>query len=98
MATRIVKEISGLSHPIFHYHPMKVCAYYVRVSTSHDGQLNSLQNQTEYYQYKFEINPHYEFVGIFTDAGISGSKENRPGVTVNQKPAIYGKWNPATFT
>lgn len=58
--------------------PVRVCAY-VRVSTGHDGQLNSLRNQTDYYSHKFSNSPHYSFVGVFSDAGISGAKENRPG-------------------
>lgn len=58
--------------------PKRACAY-VRVSTGHDAQLNSLQNQTEYYERKIKANPGYVFCGIFSDAGISGSREDRPG-------------------
>ena len=57
---------------------IRVCAY-VRVSTSHDEQLMSLRSQTEYYQQKFANQPNYTLVDVYSDAGISGSKENRPG-------------------
>ena len=49
------------------------------MSTGHSAQLNSLQNQTEYYERKIKGNPRYAFRGIYSDAGISGSREDRPG-------------------
>jgi DNA replication protein DnaC len=54
-----------------------VCAY-VRVSTNHDDQLSSFQSQAAYYQDKFSQVSDRIVVGIFSDAGISGAKENRP--------------------
>ena len=56
----------------------RVCAY-ARVSTGHDAQLLSLKAQTDYYTQTLGQNPGYEFIGVFSDFGISGSKENRPG-------------------
>ena len=56
----------------------RVCAY-VRVSTGHDGQLKSLENQTEYYQNRFSNSLIYSFVSVFSDAGISGARASRPG-------------------
>lgn len=41
--------------------------------------MNSFKNQVEYYNSKFLNSPHYVFVGIFSDAGISGAKASRPG-------------------
>ncbi len=75
---RIVKEISPKKIPLIGYEKIRVCAY-IRVSTSHQGQLNSLQNQKEYYERKLMSNPDYEYCGIFSDSGISGAKEERPG-------------------
>lgn len=56
----------------------KVCAY-ARVSTDSHLQEESLENQTTYYRNKIEANPAYEFVGIFSDRGYTGTKDNRPG-------------------
>lgn len=58
-------------HSITLPRPVRVCAY-VRVSTGHDKQMNSLRSQTEYYELRFTNNPQYIFIGIFSDAGISG--------------------------
>ena len=46
--TRIVTEVTRRHRPFTFLHRFRVCAY-VRVSTGHDGQQNSLSNQTEYY-------------------------------------------------
>ncbi len=55
----------------------KVCAY-ARVSTNHDRQGESLENQTTYYETLISSNADYEFVGVFADRGITGTTENRP--------------------
>ena len=56
----------------------KVCAY-VRVSTDSLQQEDSLENQTTYFKGFITANPEWGFVGIYSDQGISGYKENRPG-------------------
>ncbi|HAU31937.1 MAG TPA: hypothetical protein DCW46_06710 [Desulfotomaculum sp.] len=58
---------------------LKVCAY-IRISTDHREQLNSLENQT---QRLISSNPAYLYCGLFSDTGISGAKENRPGFYLN---------------
>ena len=57
---------------------LRVCAY-CRVSTEEDEQANSLENQIAHYEEAIRANPNYEFAGIYSDFGISGFKENRPG-------------------
>ena len=90
MSERIVKEIPRKYRSVPPSRPVRVCAY-VRVSTSHDEQLNSLHSQTDYYEHKFVGHPPYAFMGIFSDAGISGAKENRPGFQAMLKHAKAGK-------
>ena len=55
----------------------KVCAY-VRVSTANISQGLSLENQAEYFELTIKANPEYEFVGIFSDNGTTGTKADRP--------------------
>ena len=55
----------------------RVCAY-ARVSSDSEAQGESLENQTTYYQDLIEINPEYEFAGVFADQGITGTKDDRP--------------------
>jgi len=69
---------------------VKVCAY-IRVSTLHDKQLGSLDNQRLYYENKIRNNPDYEYCGIYCDTGVSGSKENRKGLQSMMADARAGK-------
>ncbi len=55
----------------------RVCAY-ARVSTIHDKQGESLENQVQYYENIMSSNPEYEYVGVFKDRGITGFTDNRP--------------------
>ena len=87
---RIVKKMLPGISSVLVVSKLKVCAY-VRVSTGHSEQLNSLQNQTEYYEQKLRTNPEYEFCGIFSDSGISGVKENRPDFMSMIEKAKFGE-------
>lgn len=57
---------------------LRVCAY-ARVSTDDESQGRSLENQETHYRTIITNNPRYKFVGVYTDQGISGYCENRPG-------------------
>jgi len=87
---RTVTEITRRQKPLFLTTQLKVCAY-VRVSTDSREQLSSLENQTQYYERLISSNPDYEYCGIFSDAGISGSKENRPGFLAMMEKARSGE-------
>lgn len=56
----------------------RVCAY-VRVSTEHEKQNDSLENQMQYYESFIVNNPEYEYTGVFADIGITGFSDKRPG-------------------
>ncbi len=68
----------------------KVCAY-ARVSSLSSSQEDSLENQVTYYRNKIQDNPAYEFVDVFADQGISGTKENRPAFQEMLKQCSEGK-------
>ncbi len=89
MSKRTVKNITPKLNPFTEKPKLKVCAY-VRVSTDHSGQMNSLQNQTEHYEHRLRSNAAYEYCGIYSDAGISGAKENRPGFQAMIEKALAG--------
>jgi len=72
MRVRIIEPTAKKQSP-----KKKVCAY-ARVSTDHDKQGESLENQMTYYENLISLNPEYEYVGIFADRGITGTKDNRP--------------------
>lgn len=53
-------------------------AGYARVSTDSDEQFTSYTAQVEYYTEFITSNPEWEFVGVYTDEGISAlSTKNR---------------------
>ena len=49
--------------------------YYSRVSTNHDDQINSLQNQTEYFKKMINENPNWIYVKGYVDEGITGTSD-----------------------
>ena len=52
--------------------PLRV-AYYARVSTERDQQLNSLENQVSYYESFIRDSANWKFAGGYIDEGISGT-------------------------
>lgn len=60
-----------------HNLPLRVC-YYARVSTESDVQINSLNNQLDYYENYIKNNPNWTYTNGYVDEGISGvSTEKR---------------------
>lgn len=55
----------------------RVCAY-ARVSTEHEKQNESLENQMQYYENIISSNPEYQYIGVFGDRGITGYTDKRP--------------------
>lgn len=73
MKIRILEPIAEMTQK-----KKKVCAY-ARVSTDSRKQEDSLDNQRETYEQLICSNPEYEFAGVYSDQGISGFCEKRPG-------------------
>ena len=48
-----------------------------RVSTGSDNQVGSYEAQVDYYTTIIKNNPKWEFVDLYTDAGISGTSTSR---------------------
>lgn len=70
---------------------LKVAAY-CRVSTSDADQLASLDNQKKHYEEYIKSNPEWEFVGVYSDAGISGrSAEKRKAFKQLVSDALDGR-------
>ncbi len=69
---------------------LRACAY-ARVSTDHEKQGNSLENQVRTYTKQIKKNPDYQFVDVYADLGISGRSEKRPEFQRMLKDARAGK-------
>lgn len=67
-------------------------AGYARVSTDHDEQLTSYEAQVDYYTRYIQSRNDWEFVGIYTDEGISATNtKHREGFKRMIADAIAGK-------
>jgi len=59
-----------------HLSTLRVCAY-ARVSTDSEEQLESYQSQVNYYTELITNNPEWQFVEVFADEAISGTKTDK---------------------
>lgn len=57
--------------------PKKKVAAYVRVSTSNEDQLISLEAQKKHYKMLIQRNDKWQLAGIYCDEGITGTKKDR---------------------
>ena len=70
----IVKAIM-LGEKIYNL-PLRVC-YYCRVSTDSDVQLNSLDNQLEYYENYIKSKPKWTLVDGYVEEGVTGVRVDK---------------------
>lgn len=68
-----VKKIQGL--PVLER--KKRVAAYARVSSDKDTMLHSLSNQVSYYSRLIQSTDGWEYVGVYADEGLTGTKDNR---------------------
>ena len=67
-------------------------AGYARVSTDHEDQLSSYEAQVEYYTNLIKNRGDWEFAGIYSDEGVTGtSTKKREGFTSMVEDALAGK-------
>ena len=67
-------------------------AGYARVSTDHDDQISSYEAQVDYYTNYIRERDDWEFVGIYTDEGISATNtRHRNGFKRMVRDAMDGK-------
>ena len=70
----IKKARSNLSRGISIYNMKLNVGYYARVSTDKSDQLNSLENQSNYFKDMIKENNNWKLVGEYIDEGISGTQ------------------------
>lgn len=70
----------------------KKTAGYARVSTDSEEQQTSYEAQVDYYTNYIKNNPEWEFVGVYTDEGISATgTKHRDGFNQMIQDALDGK-------
>jgi len=58
--------------------PRKRVAAYARVSIEKETMIESLAAQVGYYRTHIQRNPEWQYVGVYADEGITGTKSARP--------------------
>lgn len=87
----VVTKIEAVRPPVM---PKKKVAAYCRVSTDNTDQLESLEAQKKHYESFIRRHSDWEFVGLYYDCGISGTKaECRNGLQDMLKDCCAGKIN-----
>lgn len=72
---RIVRK---LDKKILAFAQRKRVAAYARVSSGKDAMLHSLSAQVSYYSKKIQNNPQWEYIGVYADEAVTGTKGSRP--------------------
>ena len=75
MDIRRIRSEMAVGRSIFDL-PLRV-TFYARVSTDQDEQLNSLENQVQYYTELIKSKPNWTFVPGYIDEGISGTSTRK---------------------
>ena len=75
MDIRRIRAEMAVGRSIFDL-PLRV-TFYARVSTDQDEQLNSLENQVQYYTELIKSKKNWTFVPGYIDEGISGTTTRR---------------------
>lgn len=92
VVTVIPQRIQPLTHNPLHSLVRKKVAGYARVSTDSDEQENSYSAQVDYFTGYIQARKDWEFVGIYTDEGITGTNTtHRDGFNRMIKDALAGK-------
>ena len=58
--------------------PRKRVAAYARVSIEKETMIESLAAQISYYRAHIQRNPEWQYVGVYADEGVTGTKSARP--------------------
>lgn len=72
---RIVRK---LDKKVINLLKRKRVAAYARVSSGKDAMLHSLSAQVSYYSEMIQNNPQWEYVGVYADEAVTGTKDSRP--------------------
>jgi len=75
MPKRTITQINNLAASV---PKLTRVAAYARVSSSKDAMLQSLSAQVSYYSTLIQKHGGWEYVGVYTDEAMTGTKDNRP--------------------
>ena len=73
---RIIQKVTPTTARMAKLERLRVAAY-ARVSSSKDAMLHSLSAQISYYSSYIQKNPLWDYMGVYADEALSGTKERR---------------------
>jgi len=73
-----VREVKKIDASIRHMLAIKRVAVYARVSSDKDAMLHSLSAQVSHYSGFIQSHQGWEYAGVYSDEGITGTKDKRP--------------------
>jgi len=73
----MVRNIRKIEPSVVKVPTKKRVAAYARVSSGKEAMLNSLSAQVSYYSQLIQKHRGWEYVGVYTDEAITGTKDNR---------------------
>lgn len=73
---RIVKKVN---FPVLNKTPLLKVAAYARVSSGRDAMLHSLSAQVSYYRNYIQNRSGWQYVRVYSDEALTGTKDNREG-------------------
>ena len=88
--SKFVIEIPQANQTLFWEQNLRVAAY-CRVSTKHDVQMGSLENQIQYYTEFIRNKPHWQLVAIYYDTASGIRTSKRPGYKKVLRDCYAGK-------
>jgi len=74
-----MRKITKIQSRVSPFIQKKKVAAYARVSVDYIENLHSLSAQVSYYNSLIQKRNDWQFAGVFSDEGITGTKMNRPG-------------------
>ena len=75
--TKIPATVSRYTAAPIQTREKRKVAAYARVSTDHEDQLNSYEAQCDYYESFIRSHEEWEYAGLYSDEGISGTTTRR---------------------
>lgn len=85
---RIIKKVAQTAPSLPR---LKRVAAYARVSGGKDAMLHSLSAQVSYYSESIQHNPDWQYVGVYVDEALTGTRANRPAFQRLLKDCRAGK-------
>ena len=74
----MARNIQKIEHTAPQVRVLKRVAAYARVSSGKDAMLHSLSAQVSFYSNLIQMHPGWQYIGVYSDEAVTGTKSERP--------------------